>query len=123
MSIHMVETQDNSHITVQTALMRSAWEDLQQSRRHLLAGRQSYKLDPRTDDNKVRLLSREEEKKIRPSIFQGKGIFQGQQATQQNTGSSTSSSWYRTASRGRSTERGKGKGKGKGGRGPKAQQK
>ena len=51
MSIHMVETQDNSHITVQTALMRSAWEDLQQSRRHLLAGRQSNKLDPRTDDN------------------------------------------------------------------------
>ena len=46
------------------ANLRSAWEDTQQHRRDLFAGKQAYKLDKREDDNRPRLLTDVENKKI-----------------------------------------------------------
>lgn len=63
---HYVEGGDMTTIGSTAAFMRSAWQDLHENRRHYLAGRQSWKLDPRVDDKKPKLLSVEEEKKLRP---------------------------------------------------------
>ena len=62
--VHHLESGDRQSLGAAAAYIRSTWEDLQQQRRGLLAGRQSFKLDRRTDDNKARLLSKEEEQKI-----------------------------------------------------------
>jgi hypothetical protein len=95
------ESDNPAAITACAAWMRSAWQDLQEQRRRMLAGRDSYKLDGRPDDVKPRLLSAEEEKKIsrkpRPPW------------TRTTQPKESPPSW-----RGRSTSRGKG-GKGKGG--------
>ena len=61
-----LETQDDRALGVGAAMARSAWEDLHQQRRTVLAGRQSYKLDPRVDDDRPKLLSKEESAKIVP---------------------------------------------------------
>ena len=70
MYIHLAETKDMQHLKMATALARSAWEDLQQSRRHLMAGKQSHKLEPRTDDQTPKLLTKEEEKRLRDRPIQ-----------------------------------------------------
>ena len=51
------------------AIARSAWEDANEFRRRNFARGQSYKLEPREDATNIRLLSKAEEKAIRPSNF------------------------------------------------------
>ena len=55
------------------ALIRSAWEDLLQARREHMAGKQRSKLDKRSDDQRARLLTAEEEAKISQARSKGKG--------------------------------------------------
>ena len=74
---HSLETQDPQGTQVAAAYVRSAWEDLHQSRRDLLAGRQKYKLEKREDDNRARLLTKEEEAKIQQTPRFPKGKSQG----------------------------------------------
>ena len=62
--VHHVETDDKQALLHTAAWIRSAWEDLHQQRRHTLAGKLSYKLEKRADDNRPRLLTAEEETKI-----------------------------------------------------------
>jgi hypothetical protein len=75
------EEDDKQHMLQACAWLRSSWEDQLQIRRRAFAGRQSWKLDPRTDDNKPRLVTTEEEKKLRTGKGKGKG--KGQQQWQQ----------------------------------------
>lgn len=75
--VHSLETQDPQGTQVAAAYVRSAWEDLHQARRDLLAGRQKYKLEKREDDNRARLLTKEEEAKIQQAPRFPKGKTQG----------------------------------------------
>jgi hypothetical protein len=119
-----IENEDHTNIGLAAAFIRSAQQDIREQRRGLLAGRQAWKLDPRKDDEKTKLLTAEEEKRMKPQ-GKGKGKGGGQ--------STSSSSWYNNNNqdkqqylpntgnqwsswRGRSRSRdhkGKGKGKGK----------
>lgn len=69
-SLHLLtgyfENNNPSQLGAAAAWIRSAWQDTHEARRQYVAGRQSWKLDQRTDDDRPRLLSREEEKKIKP---------------------------------------------------------
>lgn len=108
------------HVAQASAWIRSAWQDLHEQRRSLFAGRQAWKLDPRPDDTKTRLLSQEEEKRIKPS-FRPKPAWQtaAQSSNWQPKASFrpfSTRSFSRGRSRSRDPGRGKGKGKGKGGR-------
>ena len=111
MQMHFLETGDKKHLSMVAALTRSAWEDLNQNRRTLLAGKQSFKLNPRLDDDKPKLLTREEEQKVKPKPkFTRPAWVNANQAT-----SSNNSQFNPQRQRSRSTDRkGKGKGKGKG---------
>ena len=71
--LRSLEEDDKDHVIQAFAWLRSSWEDQLQIRRRSLAGEQSWKLDPRADDNKPRLVSLEEEKKLN----QGKGKSKG----------------------------------------------
>ena len=62
--VHMLETGGREQIKNSAALIRSAWEDCQQNRRALLAGKERSKLDKRMDDDRSMLLSKEEEAKM-----------------------------------------------------------
>ena len=62
--VHEEEPRDHSEAEEIAALARSAWEDLQQQRRSLIAGRQMGKLDIREDDSRAQLLLKEEEEKV-----------------------------------------------------------
>ena len=64
MITHHIETGDREAIGIGAAWIRSAWEDMHQQRRSLMAGKESFKLDPSADDTRPRLLSKEEEQKI-----------------------------------------------------------
>ena len=64
MMVHGLEMNDRQFTGVAAAWVRSAWEDLNQQRRYLIAGKQSFKLDHRADDNRPRLLTKEEEQQI-----------------------------------------------------------
>ena len=90
------------------ALTRSAFEDLTDLRRKTLAGYQASKLDPREDASTLRLLSPEEERRIKPPRrFRdgGKGGGKGHGPSfEQSSRPPPSSGW-------------KHKGKGKGGKG------
>ena len=69
-----MDKSDKTKIVQAQAWVRSIHEDALQARRKIFTGRQSWKLDPRPDDNTTKLLSIEEQKKIRP---QGKGKGKG----------------------------------------------
>jgi hypothetical protein len=88
------------------ALVRSSFEDMTDLRRRTLAGYQSNKLDPREDSSQLRLLSPEEERRIKP-VGKGKGKGKGGSSYGQSYDQSFRSNWK---------PKGKGKG-GKGGRG------
>jgi len=60
-------------------MLRSAWEDINDTRRRSYAGNQSYKLDHRNDLDNPRLLSPEEEQKVRIRRQKGKGKGKGWQ--------------------------------------------
>jgi hypothetical protein len=112
--VDFVETNEKQSLLHTAAMIRSAWEDLHQQRRQTLAGRQSFKLDKRSDDNRARLLTQEEESKIvrprpqpRPTRFWG------------DTSSSSKEQQFSQKSfhdKPRTPSRGKGRGKGKGGK-------
>ena len=106
--VHYLESGDRSAIGAAAAWSRSAFEDTMQQRRQLLAGRQSYKLEKRPDDNRPRLLSEEEEKKINKPSAMAFSWAQNQQKEQPFQQSARPSERYQ-----RRCPRGKGKGKGK----------
>ena len=56
----LVETGDKECVPGVAALVRSSWEDCNQARRELIAGKGKAKLDKREDDDRPRLLSKEE---------------------------------------------------------------
>lgn len=112
MITHHLETGDQEAIGIGAAWIRSAWEDMHQQRRTLMAGKQAFKLDPRADDTRPRLLTKEEEQKIqrqrrpkpRARPFWGEA--------QSSNFRPTEAPHYRSKTP--TTPRGKGKGKGKG---------
>jgi hypothetical protein len=118
---HFIETEDKGDIGVAAAWIRSAQQDIREQRRGLLAGRQAWKLDPRKDDDKPKLLTLEEEKRIKPEgKGKGKGGWQQQHQTSSSTShydrqsfQSRSTPFWRSRSKSRDA-RGKGKGKYKG---------
>eukprot|EP00669_Euglena_mutabilis_P004215 TRINITY_DN1541_c0_g1_i2.p1 TRINITY_DN1541_c0_g1~~TRINITY_DN1541_c0_g1_i2.p1 ORF type:complete len:196 (-),score=2.85 TRINITY_DN1541_c0_g1_i2:421-1008(-) len=76
----MIESQEDASATptvLAAAMLRSAWEDINDTRRRSYAGNQSYKLDPRNDLDNPRLLSPEEEQKVRSGRQKGKGKGKG----------------------------------------------
>ena len=108
--VGFMETRDEERLAATAAWLRSAHEDLHHMRRSWLAGRQSFKLPPRPDDDRPRLLTAEETKLIRQSRPQ-----QQPQAYNWKTRPPTwRGNYQRDRSRSRSQGRGKGKGKGKG---------
>jgi hypothetical protein len=115
--VHQQEVQDPKSLEVIAAMLRSAWEDVQQQRRVLMAGRQAPKLDTREDDNRARLLSREEEDKIakgraaRAQSFRANPDWRSRSATG-NVKTFTFSKFPPTAKQGKGKGNGKGKGKG-----------
>ena len=56
---------NKKHLSQAGALIRSGWEDAHQNRRKLLAGKGKAALDARIDDQRPRLLTKEEEEKTR----------------------------------------------------------
>lgn len=111
--VQQVEKGDNDHraLALAATCCRSAWEDLQQQRRSLYAGKAAHALPRRPDDQRPRLLTQEEEEKIKKVQRPAKPrtrTFWGE-------ATSSNSSWGKgTQNRGRSTSRQRGKGKGKG---------
>jgi len=89
----MIESQEDASATptvLPAAMLRSTWEDINDTRRRSYAGNQSYKLDPRNDLDNPRLLSPEEEQKVRNGRQKGKGkgwqySWQQQQPQQQRS--------------------------------------
>ena len=86
---HHLETSDPHALGLAGALVRSSWEDLQQNRRRLIAGRAQFALKPREDNDQPRLLDKDEEDKVRrarqprekgkgKSYFAPSGQFSGQ---------------------------------------------
>lgn len=112
--VHTMETDDLVHLNQASAWIRSLWQDLQETRRHLLVGNNHNTLEPRPDLTTSRLLTREEEQKVRQKQFtsnhRGRGRPQSRPAVQN------------TRPRSRSNFRGKGKGKGKGNKGQNTQE-
>jgi len=72
----MIESQEDGASTptvLAAAMLRSPWEDINDTRRRSDAGNQSYKLDTKDYFDNPRLLSPEEEQKIRAGRQKGKG--------------------------------------------------
>ena len=107
--IHFMETRQDVALGQVAAWSRSAFEDLHQTRRGWYAGRQAYKLDPRQDDDRPRLLTQEEQTKIRPPAPKPKP-----RPARYNWGANQASSSSTPAPFPFRKPQGKGKGKGKG---------
>jgi len=78
----MIESQEDALATptvLAAAMLRRAWEDINDTRRRSYAGYQSYTLDTRNDLDNPRLLSPEEEQKVRNGRQKGKGKGKGWQ--------------------------------------------
>jgi len=60
-------------------MLRSDWKDINDTRRRSHAGYQTHKLHPRNDLDHPRLLSPEEEQKVRSGRQKGKGKRKGWQ--------------------------------------------
>lgn len=111
--VHSQETNSREQLGQAAAWVRSAWEDILQQRRHLLAGKQSFKLDKRTDDTRTRLLNKEEEDKInkaRRPATNARKTWWGD--TQTWAGNSSQSSTFPKKTGGKGKGKGKGRGKG-----------
>jgi hypothetical protein len=63
-AISSLDSANPKRLATALGYMRSAWEDIHQSRRQAFAGRQRTKLDSRPDDNRTRLLTKDEEKEV-----------------------------------------------------------
>ena len=111
--VHHIETGEPKELGVAGAWARSAWEDLQQNRRNLMAGKQAFKLDPRPDDTRPKLLTKEEEQKIhRPRPKPSASKFWGEASTFNGPNPTEKMSHGKGNFR-RSSTMGKGRGKGK----------
>jgi len=76
----MIESQGDASATptvLAAAMLRSAWEDINDTRRRSYAGNQSYKLEPRNNFDNPRLPSHEEEQNVRTGRQKGKGKGKG----------------------------------------------
>jgi len=76
----MIESKENASATptvLAPAMRRSSWEDINDTRRRSYAVNQSYKLDPRNDFDKQKLLSHEEEQKVPNGRQKGEGKGKG----------------------------------------------
>lgn len=108
------ETENRQQVAEAAAWVRSAWQDIHEHRRRMLAGRQSWKLEKRPDDTRTRLLTKEEEEKIakgkRPQQPQARRQFWGETQHWNQGNPSQSSNPFPKKGKGQ----GKGKGKGKG---------
>jgi len=60
-------------------MLRSSWEDINDTRRRSYAGNQSYKLDPRNDFVNPSPLSPAEEQNVRIGRQEGKGKGEGKE--------------------------------------------
>ena len=105
--IHTVETDDFENLHATSAWVRSLWQDLQEIRRHLLAG-DTQTLDPRPDLTTSRLLTKEEEQRLRQKHQQSQHRGRGRAQSRPPQNRPRSRSNFRN---------GKGEGKGKGGKG------
>ena len=109
MMVHQLETDDKEALGISAAWVRSAWEDLNQQRRFLLAGKQSFKLDHRANDTRPRLLTKEEEQKIaRPRPKPRARPFWGESTSSRSTYAPEQQTHYKPKTP--NTPRGKGKG-------------
>ena len=62
--VGVVDGGDRKDLCEVGALARSSWQDLQEQRRSLLAGKNRSQLARRVDDDSHRLLTHEEEEKL-----------------------------------------------------------
>ena len=110
--VAQLETGDASRMATAGAMIRSAWEDLNENRRRLMAGRQSYALEARKDMDQTRLLTKEEAEKVRKA--------RSSKATQpatQGKGNNAPRQWkpdWNTQGQSTWKPSGKGRGRGKG---------
>ena len=112
--VNFMDSGDLAQIGSTGAFLRSTHQDLQEQRRTYLAGRQSWKLDPRSDDARPKLLNAEEEKKIRTPQERRPGPRTTQPFVPPPTGwGKGDNKWYGSSS---SRPRSRSQGKGKGGR-------
>lgn len=109
-----LESGDPNALAVGGALIRSAWEDANDNRRRILAGRQQFVLKGRKDQDAAKLLEAEEEEKLRKARASfrnqkgGKGKGKGNPFAQNYS----SSGRFRSGSRPRWNSKPRGKGKG-----------
>ena len=73
--IDALETGEPTQIDLAAAEIRSVWEDVLQQRRGLMAGKMANQLDRRPDDDRPRLLSPEEEKRVQQGFSQPKAVW------------------------------------------------
>ena len=110
--VELAEKEDGSlqtDIGLTAALVRSAYEDINEARRRMFAGRQAYKLDARGDVTQNKLLSSSEELKLRQGKGKGKGFrpsapFRGQNQQQEGSQQAKPVAW-------RNLSQGKGQGR------------
>ena len=110
--VQYFETNSVDALGASAAFLRSAWEEANEARRGYLAGRQAWKLNHRQDDKRARLLSEDEEKKIRNETKRkgkGKGNARPWFSSWQDKQSTPRNDWGRNW-RSRSRSQGKGKG-------------
>ena len=111
--VHSLEKQDPQEVAVAAGLVRSAWEDIQQTRRRLCAGKQSFALKQRSDFNQPRLLDAEEEEKIRKARIPRGNFRKGEKGGKGGNYSFRSSSRFGDRFRRFPSNSGRGKGKGR----------
>jgi hypothetical protein len=115
--IELLETGERNQIGVAAAWARSAWQDLHEQRRRLLAGGKGANfLERRPDEQKTRLLTPQEEEKIQRAK---RPLAKAKNAWGSNDGPKTfnpSTPTHRANFRGRPRSRSQPGGKGKGGK-------
>ena len=108
--VRYVETNEKQDLAKTGALMRSAWEDCNESRRKVLAGKGKSTLSKGADYTRPRLMSTDEEDKVRRAKAQGTRQTASNWRERDEAQSSNRQRSWSTGSRGK----GKGKCKGKG---------
>ena len=64
LQIDMLENASYTQMQLSVALLRSAWEDILQQRRIMVAGRNSHMLDRRPDADAPEILTQEEVQRL-----------------------------------------------------------
>lgn len=113
--VAQLETGDSKNMGLASAMIRSAWEDLNENRRHLAAGRQRYALEQRQDITEARLLTKEEEEKVRKARAFNPGSRGRRPEPPDASSTSWTGNWKPNYSQNwTKPSQGRGKGKGKG---------